>query len=162
MNLVDTSLGAAVDLELLSLNEHFMLEKIETVICSRASVVPPIYLDHLASKISSPNFRDLIITTHDHDFHDLFSILSSTAGKVADSLFTRRNGAPNTGETKVKLTLNIEDPLWSNRDRDQLVREICPAILEESEGIVIVQKRNFGWVGVCHDQSGANPMPFIG
>jgi len=153
---------ADVDLELYNLSKHPMLEKIETAVCSKTSIVPPTHLDHLASKISSPNFRDLIITTHDHDFHDLFLILSATAEKVTDSLLARRDGIPNASETRTKVTFNIEDPLWSSRDRDQLVREICPVILEESEGVVIVQKRNLAWVGVCHDQSGMDPMAFIG
>lgn len=146
MNRVDSALDEDIDPELYNLSKHPMLEKIETIICSKTSVVPPTHLDHLTSNISSPNFRDLTITTHGHDFHDLFQILSTTVEKVTGNLFARRNGAPSPGETGAKVTFNIGDPLWSSRDRDQLVREICPGLLEESEAVVIVQKRDlFGW-----------------
>ena len=89
-------------------------------------------------------------------------MLSETAEKVAHNLVIRRNGPSDTRRTRAKVTFQIEDPLWSSRDRDQLVREIRPTILEESEAIVVVQRRNLGWVGVCHDQSGVDPMLFIG
>lgn len=52
------------------------------------------------------------------------------------------------------MTFNIEDPLWSCRDREELVRAICPAILEESEAVVIVQRRNLSGVGVCCGSDG--------
>jgi len=135
------------DLDLYDLYEHPLLEKIETVICSRSSIVPPTYLHHLTSRISSSNFRDLIISTHDHDFHDLASILSATAEKVAHNLLTLRDGVSDTDGTRAKATFNIEDPSWSSRDQEQLVREICPLILEESEAVAVVQKRYLGWVG---------------
>ena len=35
-------------------------------------------------------------------------------------------------------------------------------ILEESEVVVVVQRRNLGSVGVCYDQSGVDPMVFVG
>ena len=149
-----------VNIDLYDLSKHLSLEKIETVVCSKTSIVPPTYLGHLTSKISSPNFRDLVITTHDHDFHGLTSTLPATAGSVTHNLLTRKVGVPETGRRKV--TFNIEDPLWSSRDRDELVREICPMILEESEAVVVVQRRNSGRVGVCYDQSGVDPMVFIG
>lgn len=146
-----------VNLDFYDLSKHLLLEKIETVVCSKTSIVPPTYLNHLTSKISSPNFRDLVITTHDHDFHGLASTLPATAGRVTHNL---KVGVPET--SKRKVTFNIEDPLWSSRDRDELVREISPVILEESESVVVVQRRNSGRVGVCYDQSGVDPMVFIG
>jgi len=60
------------------------------------------------------------------------------------------------------VKFHIEDPLWSSRDREQLVLEVCPTILEESETVVVLQRRNLGRVGVCHDQSGVDSMVFIG
>ena len=60
------------------------------------------------------------------------------------------------------MTFYIEDPLWGSRDREQLVREVCPTILEESEAVAVLQRRNLGRVGVCHDQSGVDPMVYIG
>lgn len=143
-----------------NLSDHLLLEKIETVICSQTSVVPPTYLNRLTSRISSPNFRDLIITTHDHDFHDLALTLPATAERVIHNLLTPREGVPERSGTKV--TFNIEDPLWSSRDREELVQEICPAIVAESKGVVVVQRRNLGRVGVCYDQSGMDPMGFLG
>ena len=55
--------------------------------------------------------------------------------------------------TRTKVTFHIEDLLWSSRDREQLVREVCPNILEESEAVAVLQRRNSGRVRVCHDQS---------
>ena len=155
-----TDVAPEVDLDLYDLSKHLSLEKIETVICSKTSIVPPTYLSHLTSKLSSPNFRDLVITTHDHDFHGLASSLPATAGSITHNLLTRKDGVPET--TRRKVTFNIEDPLWSSRNRDELIREICPVILEESEAVVVVQRRNSGRVGVCYDQSGVDPMVFIG
>jgi len=136
------------DLDFYDLCKHSLLEKIETDVCSRTSIVPPTYLHHLTSRISSLNFRDLIISTHDHDFHDLASMLSATAEEVAHNLLVLRNGVSGANGTRAKVTFNIEDPLWSSRDREQLVREICPVVLEESEVVTVVQKRHLGWVGV--------------
>ena len=79
---------------------------------------------------------------------------------VTHNLLTRKAGVQETSRRKV--TFNIEDPLWSSRDRDELIREICPVILEESEAVVVVQRRNSGRVGVCYDQSGVDSMVFIG
>lgn len=160
--LVDIVLEVALDLDIYDLSNHLLLEKIETTICSKTSAVPPTYLHHLTSRISSSNFRDLIITTHDHDFHDLASILSTTAEKVAHNLLTQRNGVPDRTGTRTKVTFHIEDPLWSSRDREQLVREISPTILEESEVVAVVQKRNLSWAGACHDQSEMDSIVFIG
>lgn len=145
--------------DLYDLSNHLLLERLETVICSKTSVVPPTYLNHLTSKISSPNFRGLIVTTHDHDFYDLASTLSATAERVTHNLRTRKGNVQGTGGTKV--TFNIEDPLWSSRDQEELVREICPAILEESVAVEVIQRRNLGRVGVCYDQSGVDPMVFM-
>ena len=149
-----------MDVDFYDLSGHLLLEKIETVVCSNTSILPPTFLNHLTAKISSSNFRDLIVTTHDHDFHALASTLPATAGRVTHNLLTRKVGEPET--SKRKVTFNIEDPLWSSRNRDELVREICPVILEESEAVVVVQRRNSGRVGVCYDQSGVDPMVFIG
>ena len=152
-----------LDPDCYDLSKHLSLEKIETVICSKTSIVPPTYLHHLTSRISSSKFRDLIIATHDHDFHDLASILSTTAEQAAHNLLTSRNEvASDAGGTRTRVTFHIEDPLWSSRNREQFVREICPAILEESEAVVVMQRRNLAWVGVCHDQSGVDPVIFIG
>lgn len=160
--IANVALEVAPDFALCDLSNHLLLEKIETVVCSKTSIVPPIYLHHLTSRISSPNFRDLIITTHDHDFYDLAQILSETAEKVTHNILIPKNGLPDTRGTRAKVTFQIEDPLWGSRDRDQLVREFCPTILEESEAVVVVQRRNLAWVGVCHDQSGVDPMVFMG
>lgn len=58
---------------------------------------------------------------------------------------------PDTNRRRAKVTFHIEDPLWSGRDQEQLVREICPTVLGESEDVMVVQRRNLGWVGACHD-----------
>ena len=63
---------------------------------------------------------------------------------------------------RTKVTFHIEDPLWSSRDQEQLVREVCPTTLEEFEAVAVLQRRNLGRVGVCHDQSGVDPIVFIG
>lgn len=154
---ISADVALEVSPDLYDLSKHLSLEKIETVLCSKTSIVPPTYLNHLTSKISSSKFRDLVITTHDHDFHGLASTLPATAGRVTHNL---KAGVSET--SKRKVTFNIEDPLWSSRDRDELIREICPVILEESEAVVVVQRRNSGRVGVCYDQSGVDPMVFIG
>lgn len=158
----NSALEVTLDFDLYDLSSHLLLEKIETVVCSKTSIVPPTYLYYLTSRISSPNFRDLIITTHDHDFHNLASILSTAAEKVAHNLLMRRNEVPGACGTRTKVKFHIEDPLWSSRDREQLVLEVCPTILEESETVVVLQRRNLGRVGVCHDQSGVDSMVFIG
>jgi len=147
------ALEVIIDLDLYDLSSHHLLEKIETVVCSEISIVPPTYLHHLTSRISSFNFRDLIITTHDHNSSDLASISATTAEKVAHNLLTRRNGVPGACGTRTKVTFNIEDPLWSSCDRKQLVREVCPNILEGSEVVAVLQRSNLGQVGVCHDRS---------
>lgn len=162
MNPTDAASEAEVDTELYDLSSHLLLEKIETVVCSRTSPVPPVHLIPLASKISSPKFRDFIITTHDHDFHDLFLVLSMIAEKVISNLSKRRYETPNVETRRPRIAFNIEDPLWSSRDRDELVREICPVILQESETVVVVQKRRLGRVGVCPDQFGAGLSVFLG
>jgi hypothetical protein len=158
-------LEADVDLDFYDLSSHLLLERIETVACSKTSAVPPTYLEHLTSKISSPNFRDLFVTTHDHDFDDLRPILSTTAERVTSNfsnLLARGNRTLGANTTRVKATFNIEDPLWSSRNREELVQVICPAILEESEVVVVAQKRNLGWGSVCHDQAGVDSMALMG
>ena len=155
-------LEADVDLDFYDLSKHLLLETIETVACSKTSAVPPTYLEHLTSKISSPNFRDLFVTTHDHDFGDLRSILSTTAERVTSNLLARGNRTSGASTTRAKATFNIEDPLWSSRNKEQLAQEVCPAILEESEVVVVAQKRNLGWGSVCHDQAGVDPMALMG
>ena len=63
------------------------------------------------------------------------------------------------GVSRTGVTFDIKDPSWGSQD---LVLEICPSILEESEPAVVVQRRNFGRVGACYDQSGVDPIVFIG
>ena len=110
MRPADVTLEEDVDIDLYDLSKRLLLEKIETVVCSKTSA-PSVHLDHLTPKISPPNPRDLVIT-HGHDLRDLFSILSATTEKVTRNLSTRRNGAPNTSITRLKVTFNVGDPLW--------------------------------------------------
>lgn len=70
-------------------SQHPPLGKIETVVCSKTSIVPPTCLNHITSKTSPPDFRDLVITTHDHDLDGLATTLPATARRVTSKLLTR-------------------------------------------------------------------------
>jgi hypothetical protein len=104
----------------------------------------------------------LIITTHDHCFSDLASILSATAKRVPHNLLTRRNGVQETDGVKATLTFSAVDSPWSRRDLEELVRDIYPVILEGYEADVIAQRRNSDRAGMCCYQSETDSTAFVG
>ena len=107
-----------MSLDLYGLSNHFLSEKIEMVICSKTSISPLTYIDHLTSGISLFNFRNLIITTHDYNFHDLASILpTATRRAICDLLMPRDR---ESGKSRMKITFNIEDPYVAVRTRENL------------------------------------------
>jgi hypothetical protein len=96
----------------LEVDLNLLLEKIETNICPK----PP--LPHHAPRPLNledifTNVHGHVITTHDHGFSDLVSMLSATAKKATHNLPTRRNGVQETDMVRATVTFSAVDSPWS-------------------------------------------------
>jgi len=142
------------------LSKHLSLERIDADICSKTSIIPPTYLDHLTSKIYSLKFCDVVVITH--DYYDIVPTLPVTAETVTRNLLAQGEGIPGTRGMPARVAPNIEDPQRVIRVWEELAQDIFPVVSEEPEAVVVVQRRGSDRVSVCYDQLGADPMVLIG
>ena len=101
----DIALELGPGLGLYDLSDH--LEKVGTGIHFKTCIVPPTYLDHLTSKVSSLNSHNLIIA-----IHETFTILPRYCPQRPRKLFKPHWHGGTEFQARTTATFDIENPGW--------------------------------------------------